>query len=186
RRGMSGHRRIKRRARTPKAVANCFMAVSIGTLRACFSSPERDGRTTTPDGRMERPEEGRAMAELNGGQLLARCLAGEGIRFVFGLPSPEIAPLLAGLEGHATRLVQERHEAGGPHLAEGLYKATGQVAAVVGNPGRGSANLLAGVITARHEGVPMLAITSQHRLRIVFSSPPPTVPAPGHAGHIRT
>src|SRR4029453_11270698 len=122
---MSGHLRIKRRARTPKAVANCFMALSTGTLRACFSSPGRDGRTTTPDGRMERPEEGRAMAELNGGQLLARCLAGEGIRFVFGLPSPEIDPLLAALEGHGMRLVPVRHEAGGAHMAEGRYQATG-------------------------------------------------------------
>jgi acetolactate synthase I/II/III large subunit len=114
------------------------------------------------------------MAELNGGQLLARCLAGEGIRFVFGLPSPEIDPLLAALEGHGMRLVPVRHEAGGAHMAEGLYKSTGQVAAVVGNPGPGSANLLAGVITARHEGVPMLAITSQHRLGIVYPSPPST------------
>ena len=30
------------------------------------------------------------MAEITGGELLARCLAGEGIRFVFGLPCPEI------------------------------------------------------------------------------------------------
>jgi acetolactate synthase-1/2/3 large subunit len=45
---------------------------------------------------------------------------------------------------------------------------------VIGNPGPGSANLLAGVITARHEGVPLLAITSQHRLGIVYPSPPST------------
>src|SRR5262249_32102853 len=31
-----------------------------------------------------------------------------------------------------------------------------------------------GVITARHEGVPLLAITSQHRLGIVYPSPPST------------
>src|SRR5215470_15497798 len=114
------------------------------------------------------------MAELNGGALLARCLANEGIRFVFGLPSPEIDPLLAALEPHGMRLVPVRHEAAGAHMAEGLYKTTGQVAAVIGNPGPGSANLLAGVITARHEGVPLLTITSQHRLGIVYPSPPST------------
>jgi hypothetical protein len=32
------------------------------------------------------------MAEVNGGVLLARCLANEGVRFVFGLSSPEIDP----------------------------------------------------------------------------------------------
>ncbi len=114
------------------------------------------------------------MPELNGGRLLARCLANEGVRFVFGLPSPEIDPLLAALEEHRMCLVPVRHEAAGAHMAEGLYKTTGQVAAVIGNPGPGSANLLAGVITARHEGVPLLAITSQHRLGIVYPSPPST------------
>src|SRR5438132_49453 len=97
------------------------------------------------------------MAELNGGRLLARCLANEGVRFVFGLPSPEIDPLLAALDEHGMRLVPIRHEAAGAHMAEGLYKTTGQVAVVIGNPGPGSANLLAGVITARHEGVARIA-----------------------------
>jgi acetolactate synthase-1/2/3 large subunit len=114
------------------------------------------------------------MSDVNGGPLLARCLANEGVRFVFGLPSPEIDPFLAALEPHGIRLVPVRHEAAGAHMAEGLYKTTGEVAAVVGNPGPGSANLLAGVITARHEGVPMLAITSQHRLGIVYPSSPAT------------
>jgi acetolactate synthase-1/2/3 large subunit len=114
------------------------------------------------------------MADVNGGQVLARCLADEGVRFVFGLPSPEIDPFLAALEEHRVRLVPVRHEAAGAHMAEGLYKTTGQVAAVIGNPGPGSANLLAGVITARHEGVPMVALTSQHRLGLVYPSSPAT------------
>lgn len=114
------------------------------------------------------------MAELTGGQVLARCLAEEGMRFVFGLPSPEIDPFLAALGDAGIRLIPFRHEAAGAHMAEGLYKTTGQVAAVIGNPGPGSANLLAGVITARHEGVPLLAITSQHRMGLVYPSSPST------------
>jgi acetolactate synthase I/II/III large subunit len=114
------------------------------------------------------------MAGLTGGEVLARCLANEGVRFVFGLPSPEIDPFLAALDAHGMRLVPFRHEAAGAHMAEGLYKTTGEVAAVIGNPGPGSANLIAGVITARHEGVPLVAITSQHRLGIVYPSPPST------------
>src|SRR5512140_857333 len=114
------------------------------------------------------------MAEVTGGELLARCLANEGVRFVFGLPCPEVDPLLAALEAHKMRFVPIRHEAAGVHMAEGLYKTTGQVAAVLGNPGPGSANLLPGVITAKHEGVPVVAITAQHRLGIVYPSPPST------------
>ncbi len=114
------------------------------------------------------------MAEITGGELLARCLASEGIRFVFGLPCPEVDPLLAALEGNGMRFVPIRHEAAAAHMAEGLYKTTGQASAVLGNPGPGSANLLPGVITARHEGVPLVAITAQHRLGIVYPSPPST------------
>jgi acetolactate synthase I/II/III large subunit len=114
------------------------------------------------------------MSDVTGGHVLARALANEGIRFVFGLPSPEIDPFLAALDAHGIRLVPVRHEAAGAHMAEGLYKTTGEVAAVIGNPGPGTANLLPGVITARHEGVPLVAITSQHHLGVVYPSPPST------------
>jgi acetolactate synthase-1/2/3 large subunit len=114
------------------------------------------------------------MSEITGGELFARAMQAEGIEFLFGLPSPEIDPLLAELEAHGIRLVPVRHEAAAVHMAEGVYKTTGKVAAVLGNPGPGSANLLPGVITALHEGVPTLAITSQHRLGIVYPSPPST------------
>ncbi|HVP02034.1 MAG TPA: thiamine pyrophosphate-binding protein [Solirubrobacteraceae bacterium] len=114
------------------------------------------------------------MTEITGGELFARALQAEGIEFLFGLPSPEIDPLLAALEEHGIRLVPIRHEAAAAHMAEGLYKTTGKVAAVLGNPGPGSANLVPGVVTALHEGVPLLAITSQHRLGIVYPSSPAT------------
>ena len=114
------------------------------------------------------------MGTITGGEVVARALATEGVQFLFGLPSPEADPLLAQLERHGIRLVTVRHEAAGVHMAEGLYKTTGRVAAVLGNPGPGSANLLPGVVTARHEGVPVMVLTSQHRLGIVYPTPPST------------
>ena len=45
------------------------------------------------------------MATITGGELLARCLAAEGVRFAFGLPCPELDPLLAAFEGNGIRLV---------------------------------------------------------------------------------
>lgn len=114
------------------------------------------------------------MTEISGGELFVRCLANEGVEFVFGLPCPEVDPILAALDDHGIRFVPVRHEAAGVHMAEGLYKTSGRVAAVIGNPGPGSANLLPGVITARHEGVPVLVLTAQHRLGVVYPSPPTT------------
>ena len=45
------------------------------------------------------------MGSISGGELLARCLGNEGVKFVFGLPSPEIDPLLARTAGLPTRVV---------------------------------------------------------------------------------
>ena len=59
-------------------------------------------------------------------------------------------------------------------MAEGLFKTTGQVAVVLGNPGPGTSNLIPGLVTARHEGVPVIAITSQHRAGIVYPATPAT------------
>lgn len=114
------------------------------------------------------------MSNITGGELLARALANEGVRFVFGLPCPEIDPFLVTLEAHQIRFVPVRHEAAAVHMAEGLYKTTGRVAAVLGNPGPGSANLIPGLVTARHEGVPVIALTSQHRAGIVYPATPAT------------
>ena len=71
---------------------------------------------------------------ISGGELLARCLAAEGVRFAFGLPSPEVDPLLAALEGNGIRFVPVRHESAAAHMAEGVYKTTGQVAVMITNP----------------------------------------------------
>lgn len=114
------------------------------------------------------------MTEVTGGDLLASAMANEGVKLVFGLPCPEIDPFLAALSAHGMRFVPIHHESAGVHMAEGLYKTTGQVAIVLGNPGPGSANLLPGMVTARHEGVPVIAITSQHRPGIVYPSTPAT------------
>ena len=48
-------------------------------------------------------------------------------------------------------------------------------------PGPGTANLIPGLVTARHEGVPVIAITSQHRAGIVYPVDAGDLPGPGPA-----
>ena len=71
------------------------------------------------------------MAELTGGQLLARCLANEGVRFVFGLPSPEIDPLLAALDAQDRALLLLRYQEGLDYQA--LAEATGVATGTIGS-----------------------------------------------------
>ena len=84
------------------------------------------------------------MSAMNGGELIARCLANEGVKFLIGLPCPDVDPLLAKLDEFGIRLVPVRHEAAAVHIAEGIYKTTGTVAAVFGNPGPGFLQSAAG------------------------------------------
>ena len=44
------------------------------------------------------------MTQFTGGELFARGLRAEGTGFLFGLPSPEVALLLAELESHGMRV----------------------------------------------------------------------------------
>ena len=66
------------------------------------------------------------MTQITGGELLARALANEGVKFVFGLQAPESDPFLAALEGNGIEFITVRHEAAAVHMAEGAYKTTGQ------------------------------------------------------------
>ena len=86
---------------------------------------------------------------VTGGELLAKCLANEGVRFVFGLPSPEVDPFLAALEANGMRFVPIRHEAAAAYMAEGLYKTTGQAAATLTNR---NANMAVPLATLRRFG----------------------------------
>ena len=44
------------------------------------------------------------MTDVTGGELLARAVANEGVKFVFGLPCPEIDPFLAALDANGIPL----------------------------------------------------------------------------------
>ena len=73
--------------------------------RTFFTTPENRGKEII-------------MTNVTGGQLLARAVANEGIKFVFGLPCPEIDPFLATLDANDIRFVPIRHESAGVHLAD--------------------------------------------------------------------
>ena len=58
------------------------------------------------------------MTEIPGGELLARCLAAESVRFVFGLPCPEVDPLLAAAETESAEAVIGALQARYEHIAD--------------------------------------------------------------------
>ena len=110
------------------------------------------------------------MAELTGGELILKCLQKEGVKRIFGLPDASYNPLIGNAEKFGIRWIVPRHESAAVHMAEGVFKTTGEIPVVASGAGPGTANLVSGIICAREEGVPVIAITGQRRVEVIYPS----------------
>jgi len=75
--------------------------------------------------------------ESNGGELVAKVLSEQGVKYVFTLIGGHISPILAGCEKENIKVVDVRHESTTVFAADGVYRLTGTpgVAAVTAGPG---------------------------------------------------
>ena len=110
------------------------------------------------------------MTTLTGGEVVLRCLAQEGVKRVIGITDEGYHTIQHHCREYGIRFVAPRHEAAGAHIAQGIYKSSGEVSAVLSGGGPGTANVLAGVICAQAEGAPMIVITAQRRKEVVYPS----------------
>ncbi len=103
------------------------------------------------------------MSEITVGELLVQCLKAEDVAMMFGIIDGSHIPFVVHTPRYGIRHVNARHEEGAVHLAEGYTRLTGRPSVVIGSPGPGGANLLAGLASAHGEGHPILAITTTRR-----------------------
>ena len=103
------------------------------------------------------------MTEITVGELLAKCLQAEGIEMMFGIIDGAHIPFTAHAARYGIRHINCRHEEGAVHLAEGYTRTNGKASVVIGSPGPGAANMLAGVSSAFAEGHPIVAIACTRR-----------------------
>ena len=103
------------------------------------------------------------MTEITVGELLARCLQAEGIEMMFGIIDGAHIPFTAHAARYGIRHINCRHEEGAVHLAEGYTRTNGKASVVIGSPGPGAANMLAGVSSAYAEGHPIVALACTRR-----------------------
>jgi acetolactate synthase-1/2/3 large subunit len=97
------------------------------------------------------------------GDLLARCLAIEGIEFMCGIVDGAHIPFVVRAPDHGIRYVNTHHEEAAVHVAEAYTRLHHRPAAVIGNPGPGGANMLAGLTSAHAEGHPVVALACTRR-----------------------
>lgn len=97
------------------------------------------------------------------GELLVRCLQLEGVDFMCGIVDGAHIPFMRHLGQYGIRHVNTRHEEAATHIAEAYTRLTHRPAVVIGNPGPGGANALAGLTSAHGEGHPVVVIACTRR-----------------------
>ena len=103
------------------------------------------------------------MSDITVGELLIQCLKAEDIQMMFGIIDGSHIPFVVHAPRYGIRHVNGRHEEGAVHLAEGYTRLSGKPAVVIGSPGPGGANLLAGLASAHAEGHPVIALVTMRR-----------------------
>lgn len=100
--------------------------------------------------------------KITGGELLARCLKNEGVRYVFGIPGGQLCTILDAIyRMEGIDFVMTRHESAASHMADAWSRVTGKVGVCTGTVGPGALNLVPGVAAAFADSSPILVVTPQ-------------------------
>ncbi|MCW7541492.1 acetolactate synthase 3 catalytic subunit [Aquabacterium sp. A7-Y] len=125
------------------------MDISAADLKRAAAT---DGKSAPPNS----PE------ELNGSEILVRCLQAEGVKFMWGYPGGAVLYIYDALYKQQTiEHVLVRHEQAAVHAADGYARASGEVGVALVTSGPGVTNAITGIATAYMDSIPMVIITGQ-------------------------
>ena len=100
--------------------------------------------------------------KLKGAEIVCEALLREGVEVVFGHPGGAVLPLYDAFYKYTDlRHILVRHEQCAAHAADGYARATGKVGVCVATSGPGATNLVTGIMGAKADSVPIVAITGQ-------------------------
>ena len=100
--------------------------------------------------------------ELTGAEIVVRCLAEEGVKFVFGYPGGAVLNIYDEIfKQDKFKHVLVRHEQAAVHAADGYARATGEVGVALVTSGPGATNAVTGIATAYMDSIPMVIISGQ-------------------------
>jgi acetolactate synthase-1/2/3 large subunit len=99
---------------------------------------------------------------MTGGEALAKQLAIEGVKVIFGVPGVQLYGALAGIRDEGKiRFITTRHEQSTSYMADGYARASGGIGVALVVPGPGLYNAAAGLSTAYSASSPVLMICGQ-------------------------
>ncbi|BCB26359.1 acetolactate synthase [Sulfurimicrobium lacus] len=100
--------------------------------------------------------------ELTGAEITVRCLAEEGVEYVFGYPGGAVLNIYDAIyQQDKFKHVLVRHEQAAVHAADGYARATGRTGVALVTSGPGATNAVTGIATAYMDSIPMVVISGQ-------------------------
>ena len=100
--------------------------------------------------------------ELNGSEIMVRCLQAEGVKFMWGYPGGAVLYIYDALyKQEGIQHVLVRHEQAAIHAADGYARATGEVGVALVTSGPGVTNAVTGIATAYMDSIPMVIVSGQ-------------------------
>jgi acetolactate synthase-1/2/3 large subunit len=98
------------------------------------------------------------MGMVDGGALVGKALANEGVEKAFVLCGGHIMPIFYGMRNAGIEIIDMRHECAAIYAAIAYTRASGKAAVVVTTAGPGVGNTPAGMMEAESVGIPLLQI----------------------------
>ncbi|MBI5287727.1 MAG: hypothetical protein HY873_02005 [Chloroflexi bacterium] len=105
------------------------------------------------------------MAQIDGGDIVARMLKREGIDTIFTLSGGHIQNIYDGCLDEGIRVIDTRHEQSAGHAAEGYSRLTRKCGVAVVTAGPGVTDTVTAVATAYQNASPLLVIGGAAPLR---------------------
>ena len=104
----------------------------------------------------------RYAVKLKGSEIICESLLREGVEVLFGHPGGAILPFYDALWAYPQlRHILVRHEQSAAHAADGYARITGKPGVCVATSGPGATNLITGIMGAKADSIPLVAITGQ-------------------------
>jgi acetolactate synthase-1/2/3 large subunit len=100
--------------------------------------------------------------EATGAEIVVRCLAEEGVEFVFGYPGGAVLNIYDEIfKQDKFKHVLVRHEQAAVHAADAYARSTGRVGVALVTSGPGVTNAVTGIATAYMDSVPIVVVSGQ-------------------------
>lgn len=102
------------------------------------------------------------MAKVDGGELIARVMKENGVRYCFTINGGHLFPILAQLRSHDIRMIHMRHEQATAYAADAYARTSGQTGVCMVTAGCGLTNAVTGLCVAGLTGSAVVCISGQH------------------------